>query len=562
MNRRTLLKSAVTAVGGAVTSSTAHPSTPPTAPRNAPASAGVTAGSDVAVAATIAGRVAGFVRNRIYTFKGIPYADTTAGANRFQPPQPPAHWKGIRSCRQYGPIAPQWNRGGPHPHNDEEAFVMGWDDSIQRVYRVGANEDCLRLNVWTPGLDGARRAVMIWIHGGQFNWGSSQEQCSYDGTNLAASGDVVVVSLNHRLNVFGFLNLADYGDQYAASANVGMLDIVAALQWVRDNIAAFGGDPERVTIFGQSGGGSKVCMLTAMPAAKGLFHRAIVQSGSMPLAGSDTASREVAARLLHELGISRANLDRLHNIPTPHLFEATQHVLHDYLPANHSTDFAHIVESWGFAPILDGHTLIANPSDAAVHSISGHVPMLVGNNLNEFFHSMDHPEFESMTVAQLQSRMQQEFGSRAGAILQAYRSHAPNATPFDLFSRISAAPMRERAVEQCAFRASMAPAYLYWFTWQTPVLDGRPRAFHGAELPFVFANTDRCNTMTGGSSQARQLARQMSAAWTQFAKTGDPNHPDLPHWAPFSNAVPTMIFDNNVHLTDNPDRKEMAALSG
>ncbi len=220
------------------------------------------------IAATRAGRVAGYVRNAIYTFKGIPYADDTAGANRFMPPAKPKSWAGIRSSRQYGYVAPQGPRGGWA--NDEEAFMFAWDDGVQA-------EDCLRVNVWTPAInDRKKRPVMLWLHGGGYTAGSGQELRSYDGENLARRGDVVVVSLNHRLNVLGYLDLSGYGDQYAASGNLGMLDIVAALEWVRDNIENFGGDPGSVTIFGQSGGGGKVSALMAMPAAKGLFHRAIV----------------------------------------------------------------------------------------------------------------------------------------------------------------------------------------------------------------------------------------------------------------------------------------------
>src|SRR5450432_1788963 len=225
------------------------------------------------VVAIRAGRVAGFIRNGIYTFKGIPYAENSTGSNRFMPPVKPKSWEGISSCRQYGYVAPQGPRGGWA--NDEEAFMFAWDDGVQ-------SEDCLRANLWTPAIgDHKRRPVMVWLHGGGYTAGSGQELRSYDGENLASRGDVVVVSLNHRLNAFGYLDLSNYGDRFAASGNVGMLDIVAALEWVRDNIENFGGDPGVVTIFGQSGGGGKVSALMAMPAAKGLFHRAIIESGSL-----------------------------------------------------------------------------------------------------------------------------------------------------------------------------------------------------------------------------------------------------------------------------------------
>jgi para-nitrobenzyl esterase len=233
----------------------------------------VTARGGLAVVETDSGKVAGYIRNGIFTFKGIPYADSTEGVNRFMPPRKPKPWSGVRSSRQYGPVSPQGHREGWA--HDEEAFTFAWDDGVQ-------GEDCLRVNVWTPGIhDGKKRPVMVWLHGGGFVAGSGQELRSYDGENLARRGDTVIVSLNHRLSIFGYLDLSDYGSQYESSANVGMLDIVAALQWVRDNIAAFGGDPGTVTIFGQSGGGGKVGTLMAMPVARGLFDRAIVESGSM-----------------------------------------------------------------------------------------------------------------------------------------------------------------------------------------------------------------------------------------------------------------------------------------
>jgi para-nitrobenzyl esterase len=288
-NRRGLLKGAAALIGGCA-AGTVLPAA--AAARSTSTSTGKRAGGSVVAAkgeaqvATDSGTVAGYIHNGVFTFKGIPYADTTEGMHRFMPPAKPKPWTGIRSSRQFGNVCPQGARSGWA--NDEEAFMFSWDDGIP-------SEDCLRVNVWTPGInDGAKRPVMVWLHGGGYSAGSGQELLSYDGENLSRRGDVVVVTLNHRLNALGYLNLSQYGEKYASSANVGMLDIVAALEWVRDNIAAFGGDARAVTIFGQSGGGGKVGTLMAMPSAKGLFHRAIVESGSMLRAGSQEKSQKFA----------------------------------------------------------------------------------------------------------------------------------------------------------------------------------------------------------------------------------------------------------------------------
>src|SRR3984957_11491170 len=281
--------------------------------------ASVVAKDDAPMVTTSSGKVVGYTHNGICTFKGIPYADSTEGENRFMPPVRNKPWSGVRSSRQYGHVAPQASRSGWD--HDEEAFMFSWDDGIQ-------GEDCLRVNVWTPGIgDGKKRPVMVWLHGGGYAAGSGQELLSYDGENLARRGDVVVVTLNHRLNVLGYLNLAAYGDKYASSANVGMLDIVAALEWVRDNIAAFGGDPGVVTIFGQSGGGGKVSALMGMPSAKGLFHRAIVESGSMLKANTEERSQKLTDLLIAELGLTSSTIDQLQTLPYAQLSHASQEVL-------------------------------------------------------------------------------------------------------------------------------------------------------------------------------------------------------------------------------------------
>ena len=468
VQRRALLQGAAAFACGAATSA---------AVSNAPAAAAAVrtpqesvpliALDGVAVAATRAGRVAGYIRGGIFTFKGIPYADSSAGANRFMPPVKPKSWDGVRSSRQYGYVAPQGPRAGWA--NDEESFMFAWDDGVQ-------SEDCLRVNVWTPAVgDAKNRPVMVWLHGGGYTAGSGQELRSYDGENLARRGDVVVVSLNHRLQALGYLDLSKFGDRYAASGNAGMLDIVAALEWVRDNIENFGGNPHMVTIFGQSGGGGKVSTLMAMPAAKGLFHRAIVESGSILQGIAQENAERLTEAVAGELGLTAATIGQIQMLPFQQIIAAADKVLRERRPkpAGGIPDFRRISALLGFGPVVDGKILPAHPFDPVAPAISADIPMIIGTTLNEFVTAINHPEFEAMSEAQLEMRVRAIHAEKAKSVIGAFRQRTPRAKPFDLWSHIAASGVRGSAIEQAKFKAALgrAPAYLYWFTWQTPDLE-------------------------------------------------------------------------------------------
>jgi para-nitrobenzyl esterase len=455
---------------------------------------------------------------------------------------------------QYGPVSPQPERTGWQ--NDEVAFLFNWNDGIQ-------GEDCLRLNVWTPALnDSRKRPVMVWLHGGGFVAGNGQEHPGYDGENLSRRGDVVVVTLNHRLGVVGYLNLAEYGEQYASSANVGNLDIVSALEWVRDNIANFGGDAGNVTIFGQSGGGGKAGTLMAMPAAAGLFHRAIIQSGSSLRQATPDRSAKVAAAVLEELGLSRSTLQKIHEVPYQELVKAGVTALRKLQQANPPASPLS-GGGFGWGPTVDGNVLPHHSFDPAAPAQSAKVPLMVGTVLNEFTTALGNPALEQMTDDELLRRVSVDYKDKAVEIIKVFHDAHPNARPLDLLSRITAGRLRQNAVTQAARKAAQgaAPAYLYWFTWQTPILDGRPRAFHCAEIAFAFYNTDVAASMTGGGEDARALAAKVSDAWINFARSGDPNHAGLPKWSaykPDQGAV--MIFDNRCEVRNDPDRAERQVL--
>ena len=552
IGRRALLRNAAAVAGaGLVSSLTPDAAGAPARSTRSPEEPLILAASSRPVVETTAGKVRGYSARGILTFKGIPYAGSTAGPNRFMPPTKPQSWSGIRSSMYYGQVCPQGARTGWK--NDEESFMFEWDDGQP-------GEDCLRVNVWTPAADNRKRPVMVWLHGGGFSAGSGQELKAYDGESIARRGDVVLVSLNHRLNIFGYLNLSKYGEEYRSSANVGMLDLVVALEWVRDNIANFGGDPGNVMIFGQSGGGSKVSTLMAMPSAKGLFHKAAIESGSSLRQSTPEDSEKLAAAVLEVLGLSRAQVSKLRDVPLEKLAEVQGEALRKAFPRS-------VIPGGGggWRPTPDGRILPSQPFDPVAPAISAGIPLLVGTVLNEQTHGINHPEYEDMTKEEVLRRARERFNDRAEAVIAAYQRLYPKAKPFDVLSVAFAAQSRQNCVTQAERQVALggAPVYTFWFTWQTPVLDGRPRAFHCSELPFVFNNTDRAAAMTGGGPEARELGGRMSDAWIAFTRKGDPNHPGLPKWPSFTaKEGALMVFDNKCEVRMNPDGEARRTVFG
>jgi para-nitrobenzyl esterase len=373
---------------------------------------------------------------------------------------------------------------------------------------------------------------------------------------------VLLITINHRLNVLGYLNLAAYGSEYADSANAGMLDIVQALTWVRENISNFGGDPNNVTVFGQSGGGGKICTLMAMPSAQGLFHKAIVESGSMLTVGSEESSRALAAAVMQKLGLNPSEVSKLHKVPYAELELATRSAIPPMSPTG-IMNFRNLGGRMGLAPIADGRIVSQQPFEPSAPSAVSSVPVLVGTTLNEFTNGINHPDAFEMTESQLQAQVEKSLPGHGAEIISSYRELYPNANPFQLWSIIATTGVRSSALLLAERKsAQSAPVYCYQFAWQTPVLDGRPMAYHCSEMPFVFDNPDLCEHMTGGGEAAHVLASRVSTAWMSFARNGDPNHAGIPHWKRFNaNDKTTMVFDDHCEAKDNLDTNQLQLLN-
>jgi para-nitrobenzyl esterase len=486
------------------------------------------------------GRLRGLQRAGVRAFKGLPYGAPTGGDNRFLPPKPCEPWSGVREALNFGPqcpFAPASNSADSWPESPEDSFLL------YRGYvphQIG--EDCLRLNVWAPSA-GAKKPVMVFMHGGAFFSGSGHELLAYDGENLSRRGDVVVITHNHRLNLFGYLNLADYGGRWAESANIGMQDIVAVLAWVRENVAAFGGDPGNVTIFGQSGGGSKIATLMAMPSAQGLFHRAVIQSGVFPGFGTTSAeaARDLSTRTLQKLDLSAKSVEQIAKIPVEVLCAA-----------------GIAAGAFAWTPVVDGRVLPASPLSTDGTLARG-VPLIVGSVLNELKNPVDDPRVGSFDRTALIGMADKKYGAQATRIVDAYERSHPGRAPIELWNAMEASAIRDASLDVAARKFALdGKAWEYLFAWPTPMLEGRPYTFHGSEIAFVFDNAALCANQTGGTASALRLAAQMSDAWIAFARNGVPSHAGMPNWPSYGVSRQTMIFDDPCRLVNDVESEGRA----
>ncbi|MGE5127611.1 MAG: carboxylesterase/lipase family protein [Betaproteobacteria bacterium] len=512
-------------------------------------------GDDIAVAETRHGKVRGYVLRGIHYFLGIPYGADTSGANRFLPPRPPRAWTSVFPALWWGNSAPQ--DMDKRYANTFASFRDHWNyDDV--------SEDCLRLNVFTPALaDGKKRPVLLWLHGGGFVNGNGIEQDGYNGESLARFGDLVFCSLNHRLGPLGYCDLAGVGgERFAESGNVGMLDIVAALEWIRDNVAAFGGDPGNVTIMGQSGGGAKVCALSAMPSAKGLFHKAVVLSGAATRMGDREYCERLGKAVVSEAGLGTAQVDKLQELPWKEFLAIATKAdqkLRQELGGSRGL-------RRGFNPVVDGAVLPQHPFHPEPAPTAAGVPMLISSTFNEQSPSWSDSSLETITLDEVVEKLRARagfgpgFGDKAREVVDAYVKAFPGRKPVEIWSLASS--NRQSAVALADAKAKQPSAvYVAWFGWQPPLFDGRMRAFHCLDICFWFRNTDLMLTHTGGGARPRRLAAQMSGALVQFMKTGDPNGAGLPSWPRYTSARgETMVLDDVSEVRSDPDREARKAL--
>ncbi|OZI26168.1 hypothetical protein CAL26_02145 [Bordetella genomosp. 9] len=529
LDRRAFLKHASAATSAAVMVSLV--------PRMAWAAASVVETSNGKVRGSVYASASG---SSVHVFKGMRYGDTTGGEYRFLPPRPPRKWSGIQDATQWGASCPQ-------VAETQDPFYA-WYTAIQPT-----NEDCLFLNVFTPGVnDNKRRPIMVWLHGG--SWSSCAGTApGFDGTNLAAAQDVVVVTVNHRLNAFGYLWLEDKDERFADAGSAGVLDILQALRWVRDNAAAFGGDAGNVTVFGQSGGAAKVIALMGMPAAQGLFHKAIVQScsGGMRIDSPDEAARQAHA-LASALDMQSVDGAALQQVPMDKLVAALKRVADP------------------FRPVVDGRNFLRDPYYPDAPAMSAHIPLLIGNaNTESTYYLQVDPNNFSLGMADVQRRLQHFLktdAARVDALVEAYRSEYPAYDPSEILMTITTDYLFKRntlKVASLQAAAGQAPVYAYVFARQTPIQGGRIHTPHTGEVPFIFGTAKAAEAQVGTGADIEPMTRRIMATWATFARTGNPGNSTLPHWAPYRDGDrQTMALSMDSQLLKDPGGGSRGALEG
>ena len=492
------------------------------------------------IARTSYGRIRGLSDDGVFVFKGVRYGADTSGANRFMPPRPVKHWSGVQD-------ATEWGKSAPQAAESQDPFYA-WYTTIQPT-----SEDCLFLNVFTPGLrDHERRPVMVWFHGG--SWGSCAGTApGFNGTNLARDGDVVVITVNHRLNAFGYVQFEDQDPRFADSGNAGTLDLIAALKWVRDNAANFGGDPHNVTIFGQSGGAAKVVALMGAEKAHGLFHKAIVESCS---GGARIDSPEEAAAQAHalatNLGMDKLTGAALQKVPMEDLVSAMKKIADP------------------FRPVVDGRTFKQDPFYPAAPTLSLDVPLMIGNaNTETTYYLQVDPKNFSLGMSDIKRRLGRFLKvdeARVDQIVSAYQASYPTDSPSELLTTMTTDYLFKRNTLRVAslqaHRAS-APVYAFVFARETPIQNGRIHSPHTSEVPFIFGTTDVAVAQVGTGDDLKPMTNRMMATWTAFARTGNPNNPTIPNWTPFTDPDRyTMVLKMDSQLLKDPGGEARAALEG
>lgn len=500
-------------------------------------------GEDIAVASTAYGKVKGYIMKGIYTFHGIPYADDASGKNRFMPPQEPRAWDGIRPAVFYGNSAPQkiYDRS-PESYY---AFVDQWNyDEV--------SEDCLRLNIWTPGIaDGMKRPVVVWLHGGRFSNGNGIEQDGYHGENFSRYGDVVFCSINHRLGPIGFSDFSAVGGEaFKDSGNVGLLDIIAALKWVNKNIANFGGDPNNVTVMGQSGGGDKVCLVAAMPEAKGLVHKAVALSGFYIKGMNKAYSQDLGRYILQEAGITISQIHQLQEMPWQDYIDLALRAEKRMEKEKGSSG----MRFGSFGPQADGVHIPLGEFYNSTDKVPD-IPMLMCTTFHEWTMGRTEPELEDITLEGVIRELQAAYGNNAEEIVHAYAENFPNSKPIEIWALIRS--NRQRVVSAAKAKLKQkSPLYVAWFGWSSPLFDYRMRSFHCLDISFWFLNTDLMVTHTGGGARPRKLSKKMADALLSFMRTGNPNGVSaLPHWPAYTTENgETMILNDECNVANDPDK--------